>query len=236
MAQRPPRCSPARSFLGATLVAVLPAAAWAQDLAVEAAAAFEKRDVAPRDGVLAGAEMAGVAVYDTDGDGRVTPEEFVRGYSVQKPAEARPGVVWRRHEFEEEGFSCEAPVAMKPVDSAGAARFQVVADVPQPRVHLAARIRDMPARAAGKPAPFFDTVVEQLEAAGAKVVDRRPANLGLHRGSRVTAEWQDGKTEIVRSVVVGRAVYELDATLPADSGAAQLEAAERFLGSLQLVR
>lgn len=149
---------------------------------------------------------------------------------------ADPAVEWRRHDFKEEGFSCEMPGTPEPCGSEGAAHFQVGVSVAEPKALLLARIRDMPARAAGKAEPFFDTVVEQIEASGARVVGRQAADLGLHRGSMVAAKREDGTLEVVRSVVIGRSVCELHAILAPDAGEAGHELAGRFLGSLQLVR
>lgn len=240
MANRPPAGSSVRTLATAALAAAVVACAaqgpafgaesTAEEIAVKAAAAFGKLDVAPCDGVLTGAEMATVGAYDRDGDARVTPEEFARGY-----LEKKPDIEWLRHEFKREGFACEMPGTPEPFAEGGAARFQVAADVADGDALLIARTRDMPARAAGKPDPFFDSVVEMLEASGAEVVDRRAANIGLHRGSLVLAVREDGTREYVRSVVVGRTVYELDAVLSPDADAAGEEVVNRFLASLRIV-
>lgn len=204
----------------------------AEDVVVDAAAAFELLDAAPRDGVLTGPERAAVPEYDGDGDGRVTREEFARNYVEKKPA-----ATWERHEFAREGFSCEMPLPPQPLAlGKGGARFQVVADVPDPRVVLLARSRDVPARYAGKPALFFDSVAEQLERTGARIVERRAANLDLHAGSLIEVEWRDGRVEIVRSVMRGLSVYELDAIIAPGVGQPGRALAGRFLSSLQLVR
>lgn len=203
----------------------------AEDVAIEAAAAFEALDVSPRDGWLSGPELQTVADYDGDGDGRVSPEEFVRGYLVRKPAAA-----WRLHEFKPEGFACEMPGEPHALDAEGAARFQVAADLPTSGAIFIARSRDMPAGVAGRADSLFRMVDEQLEASGARVLGRQAADLGLHRGSVVAARREDGTLEVVRSVVVGRTVYELHAILHADAGAAGKHDADRFLGSLRLVR
>lgn len=202
----------------------------AGDVAVAAAVAFEKLDTAPVDGVLSGKELETVTAYDSDRDGRVTPEEFVRGFTTQPPA-AR----WVRQEFKREGFACEMPGEPEPLDSQGAARFQVAVAMREPAVLLVARMRDMPVRAAGKVEPFFDTLVDQLEDSGATVLSREPADLGLHRGRIVAARREDGSLEVVRSVVAGRTVYELHALLPPDYGDAALHAVDRFFKSLELV-
>lgn len=202
-----------------------------EDVAEKAAAAFENFDVAPRDGVLAGPEAETVAAYDRDADGRVTPEEFVRGF-MEKP----PLAPWQRHEFKRQGFACEMPGVPQPLDAAGGARFQVAVEVPAHSALLIARLRDMPVRAAGKPDRFFDTVVEQLEASGARILDRKAADLGLHRGSIVAASREDGTVEVVRSVVVGRSVYEMHAIVAADIDEPAEEMVKRFTSSLQLVR
>lgn len=225
---------PPRSRAWAAVVAAFVAAGAAppaEDVAEKAAAAFETFDVEPRDGVLAGSELETVGAYDRDGDGRVTPEEFVRGFLV-KPPLAR----WQRHEFRRQGFACEMPGVPQPLEADGAAGFQVAVDVPAHSALLIARMRNMPARAAGKAELFFDTVVEQIEASGGRVVDRKPANLGLHRGSIVAARREDGTIEIVRSVVVGRTVYELHAVLSADVDEPAQATVDRFLSSLRLVR
>ena len=234
MPVRPAASVAPRSILCLVIVAALPAAGEdppAEDIAVEAAGVFAKLDAAPHDGVLAGSEMETVPGYDGDGDGRVTPEEFVRGYLVRKPA-----FRWQRQEFAREGFSCEMPGPPEPLDADGAAHFQVAVSVVEPKALLVARTRDMPARAAGKAEPFFDTVVEQLEESGARVVGRQAADLGLHRGSMVAAKREDDTLEVVRSVVVGRTVYELHAILSPEAGEAGRTMAARFLGSLQLAR
>lgn len=217
------------------VVAVAPllaaAAPPAEDVAAEAAAAFEILDAAPRDGVLTGREREAVAAYDADADGQVTPEEFARGYIVKQP------VAWQRHEFERERFSCEMPVPPKPLAlNAAAFRIQVVADVPEPRVVLVARSRDIPKRFASKPAAFFDSVAERLVRGGARVVGRYKADLGLHPGEIVEIEWGDGRVEMVRAVICGPTVYELDAIVAPGVEQPGRAMAERFLASLQLLR
>lgn len=202
-----------------------------EDVAAEAAAAFEILDAAPRDGVLTGREREAVAAYDADADGRVTPEEFARGYIVKQP------IAWQRHEFERERFSCEMPLPPKPLAlNAGAFRIQVVADVPEPRVVLLARCRDIPKRFASKPAAFFDSIAEKLERSGARVVGRRKADLGLHPGDIVEIEWGDGRIELVRAVICGPTVYELDAIVAPGVGPPGRAMSERFLGSLEFMR
>lgn len=203
----------------------------AEDIATEAAAAFQSLDTAPEDGILDGPEMKSVPDYDADGDGRVTPEEFARGYVVKKPV-----AEWRRHVFAKEGFSCEMPGEPEPFDHEGAAHFQVAVSVFEPKALLLARTRDMPARAAGKAEAFFNTVVEQMEDSGARVLGRQQADLGLHRGSIVAAKREDGTLEVVRSVVIGRSVCELHAIVSPDAGQAGRDLAGRFMGSLQLAR
>ena len=224
----------ARVALVLVLVLVLVSAGAApppEVVAEKAAAAFDNFDTAPRDGVLVGPELELVAAYDRDGDGRVTPEEFVRGF-LEKP----PLAPWQRHEFKRHGFACEMPGTPQPLDAAGSARFQVAVDVPAHAALLIARMRDMPARAAGKPGAFFDTVVEQLEASGARVTDRKASDLGFHRGSMVAARREDGTVEVIRSVVVGRSVYELHAIMSADVDEPAQEMVKRFTSSLELVR
>lgn len=145
-------------------------------------------------------------------------------------------VAWRRHEFARDGFACEMPGEPQPLDANGTTRFQVGMDLIEPRVILIARRCDMPSRTAGKADLFFDGVSEQMEASGARVVDRQPADLGLHRGSLVAARRQDGTIEIVRSVVVARTVYELCAVLPAGADQAGRDVVDRFINSLELIQ
>lgn len=210
---------------------VMGAAPPAENVSAEAAAAFGILDAAPRDGVLTGRERDAVVAYDSDADGQVTPEEFARAYIVKQP------VTWQRHEFEREGFSCEMPIPPKPLAlNAAAYRLQVVADVPEPRVVLVARSRDIPKRFASKPAAFFDSIAERLERGGAKVLARHKADLGLHRGDIVEIEWGDGRIELVRAVIRGPTVYELDAIVAPGVGPPGRAMAERFLASLELVR
>lgn len=155
--------------------------------------------------------------------------------SAAENVAAEAATAWRRHDFAREGFSCEMPGEPQPLDATGATRFQVGMDVLEPRVILIARRCDMPARTAGRADLFFDTVIEQMEASGGRVVDRQPADLGLHRGRLVAARREDGTLEIVRSVVVGRTVYELYAVLPADADKAGRDVVDRFVNSLELI-
>lgn len=219
------------SAIAVTAPLVAGAAPPAQDVAAEAAAAFEILDVSPRDGVLTGREREAVAAYDVDADGSVTREEFARGYVVKQP------VAWQRHDFEREGFSCEMPIPPQPLAlNAAAFRIQVVADVPEPRVVLLARSRDIPKRFASRPAAFFDSIADRLERGGARIVGRHAADLGLHRGEVVEIEWGDGRTEMVRAVIRGPTVYELDAIVAPGVGQPGRVMAERFLASLQFAR
>lgn len=148
---------------------------------------------------------------------------------------AATDAAWQRHEFTREGFACSLPGVPRPLDAEGATRFQVAVELTEPPAILVARLRDMPARAAGKAEPFFDTVVEQMQATGKTVLGREGANLGPHRGCIVAARRPDGAIEIVRSVVVGWKVYELHALLPPDHGAETREIVDRFFESLELV-
>ena len=200
-------------------------------LAERVAKAFERLDVAPADGVLAGSELEAVPGYDTDHDGKVTPREFLDGFTARKPA-----AKWERHQYRREGFSFEMPGQPEPLDSAGAASLQVAVEIGEPSILLVARVRDMPSRTAGKPELLFESVIDLLEKSEAEVLDRRPANLGLHSGSQVRARRSDGSVEIVRSVVVRRTVYELDVFLPPDPTPADRAIAKRFLDSLELIR
>lgn len=213
------------------VVAVVAAPASGDVSAEQVAAAFERVDTAPADGVLTGSELEAVPGYDTNHDGTVTPREFLEGFTARKPA-----AKWERHHFRREGFSCEMPGQPQPLEPAGAASLQVATEIGNPPILLVARVRDMPSRTAGKPELLFESVVDLLQKSEAEVFDRRPANLGLHAGSQVRARRPDGSEEIVRSVVVRRTVYELDVFLPPDSTPADREIARRFLDSLQLVR
>lgn len=202
-----------------------------ENIATEVAAAFQALDTAPEDGILTGSEIKTIPNYDTDGDGRVTPQEFARCHVGKQPV-----AEWRRHVFAKEGFSCEMPGEPAPFDPDGLTHFQVAVPVSEPKALLIARTRDMPARAAGKTEAFFTTVVEQLEDSGARVLGRQQADLGLHRGSVVAAKREDGTLEVVRSVVIGRSVCELHAIVSPDAGQAGRDLAGRFMGSLQLAR
>ena len=225
----PPRA--AYRVVVAAVPLVMGAAPSVDEIALEAAKTFDLLDVAPRDGVLTGREREAFVAYDADVDGRVTREEFARGFVVKKP------VAWQRHEFEQERFSCEMPVPPRPLAvNAGAMRFQVVADVPEPRVVLVARSRDITPRLAGKPAAFFDIIAGELQQRGARIVARSPADCGLQRGEVVEIEWGDGRVEIVRAVIRGQQVYELDAIVAPGVGPPGRVMAERFLGSLQFMR
>lgn len=232
----PPARAPVARQVARVAVVVMPpilmgAAPPVKDVVAEAATAFEILDATPRDGVLTGREREAVAAYDADADGQVTPEEFARGYTVKQP------VAWRRHEFERERFSCEMPMPPKPLAlNAAAYRLQVVADVPEPRVVLVARSRDIPQRFASKPAAFFDSITERLVRGGARVTGRRKADLGLHAGEIVEIEWGDGRAEMVRAVIRGPTVYELDAIVAPGVGPPGRAMAERFLGSLEFTR
>ncbi len=200
-------------------------------LAEKVAAAFSRFDVDPPDGVLTGREAEPVAGYDTDKDGTVTAREFLDGYTTRKPA-----AVWSRHEFRSEGFSCEMPGQPKHFDETGLVDFQVASWVGDPPILLMARVRDMPSRAAGKPELLFDSVAELLEKSEAKVLDRRPANLDLYPGCEFHGRRADGSDEMVRSVVVRRMVYELDAVLPPGATEADVAMVRRFLDSLEIIR